>query len=301
MPLPVRAFSPLGFGLALLATLGLVACQPRSPAPDAPGAYAPAPVLSAPPTKVIGTASVIPGANDAAVSPAPAAPEVPKTAAVPAYYSTPSPLTADPNGIDRVYMGRQIAHVMGHEGADWLERPGRESEEGTDRLVRMLDLKPTDTVADIGAGTGFLSFPIAARLNKGGGVMAVDLQPEMLKEIQDRANQLKVSNVQLVLGTESSPRLPPGSVDLALIVDAYHEFAYPREMAEGIYAGLKPGGRLALVEYRAEDPHVAIKAVHKMTVEQARKELEAVGFKFLETKEGLPQQHLIEFEKPRAK
>ncbi|WP_375417067.1 class I SAM-dependent methyltransferase [uncultured Hymenobacter sp.] len=201
----------------------------------------------------------------------------------------------DPNGIGRYYLGRQIAHVMGHEGASWLERSDRQQEEGTDILLRELKLKPTDVVADIGAGTGFFSFRMA-KLVPRGQVLAVDIQPEMIAELERNKRASQAPNVRPVLGTTSDPKLPAGSVDLALIVDAYHEFDHPREMGQAIRAALRPGtGRLALVEYRAEDPSVPIKQIHKMSVAQARKEMAAVGLEFVEVIESLPQQHLLIF------
>jgi len=203
----------------------------------------------------------------------------------------------DPNGISTYYMGRQIAHVMGHEGAGWLERSGRRQEEGTDLLLKELKLKPTDVVADIGAGTGFFSFQLAKRVPKG-RVLAVDIQPEMIAALQTNKRKLNAPNVRPVLGSVTSPALPADSVDLVLIVDAYHEFDHPREMGRAIRRALKPGtGRLALVEYRAEDPNVPIKRIHKMSVEQARKEMAAVGLTFVETIETLPQQHLLIFQR----
>ncbi len=204
----------------------------------------------------------------------------------------------DPNGIGKYYLGRQIAHVMGHEGADWLERSGRAEEEGTDQLLTALRLKPTDVVADIGAGTGFFSFQIARRVPQG-LVLAVDIQPEMLAELNKGKDRLKLPNVRPVLGRIDDPHLPADSLNLVLIVDAYHEFDHPREMGRAIRRALRPGtGRLALVEYRAEDPDVPIKAIHKMSVAQARKEMAAVGLEFVEVIETLPQQHLLVFRRP---
>ncbi|WP_460584189.1 class I SAM-dependent methyltransferase [Hymenobacter arcticus] len=204
----------------------------------------------------------------------------------------------DPNGIARYYQGRQIAHVMGHEGASWLERDDRSQEEGTEILLKELHLKPTDTVADIGAGTGFFSFRLAPLVPKG-RVIAVDIQPEMIAELKQRQARNGLRNVEPVLGTTADPHLPAGKVDLVLIVDAYHEFDHPREMGLAIRQALRPGtGRLALVEYRAEDPNVPIKEIHKMTVEQAKKEMTAIGLEFVEVKETLPQQHLLLFRRP---
>ena len=212
------------------------------------------------------------------------------------YQSRPA---RDPNGIGRYYQGRQIAHVMGHEGADWLERPDRNQEEGTATLLRELHLKPTDTVADIGAGTGFFSFRLAPLVPKG-RVLAVDIQPEMIAELKQRQLKNGLRNVQPVLGSTRDPHLPAGQVDLVLIVDAYHEFDHPREMGLAIRQALRPGtGRLALVEYRAGDPSVPIKAIHKMTVAQAKKEMAAIGLEFVAVNETLPQQHLLLFRRPQ--
>ncbi len=220
----------------------------------------------------------------------------PRNATAPPPAPTASATALDPNGIGKVYMGRQIAQVMGHEGADWLERPGRDREEATEVLLRELRLHDTDIVADIGAGTGYFTFRLAP-LVPNGRVKAVDVQLEMIDALEERKRKLGVDNVDVVLGTERSPGLPPNSITLALFVDAYHEFAYPREMMTGIYKALRPGGRVALVEFRAEDPTVAIKAVHKMSVAQCKRELAAVGFTFREARSGLPQQHLLIFEK----
>ena len=204
----------------------------------------------------------------------------------------------DPNGIGKFYMGREIAHVMGHQGADWLEREDREQTELPNEVVKQMNLKPTDVVADIGAGTGYFTFRIAP-LVKQGKVLAVDIQSEMLAIIESRKKQFKADNVTTIQGTETDTKLPAASVDVVLFVDAYHEFSYPREMMESIVKGLKPGGRVVQIEYRGEDPDVPIKLVHKMTVAQAKKEMAAVGLVWKETKDFLPQQHFIVFEKPR--
>ena len=205
----------------------------------------------------------------------------------------------DPDGTGKFYMGREIAQVMGHQGADWLERPEREETEMPDRVVKQMRLKSTDVVADIGAGTGYFSFRLSRAVPQG-KVFAVDIQSEMLAIIEQRKRSLKADNVVSVLGTESDTTLPAQQVDVVLLVDAYHEFSYPREMMESIFRGLKPGGRLVQVEYRAEDPDVPIKRVHKMSVDQARKEMAAVGLVWKETKDFLPQQHFIVYEKPRS-
>jgi ubiquinone/menaquinone biosynthesis C-methylase UbiE len=202
-------------------------------------------------------------------------------------------------GIGKSYMGREIAYIMGHEGADWLERPARDREEGTAKVVPLLKLKPTDVVADIGAGTGYFTFRLSREVPEG-KVYAVDVQPEMLDKIRARVKTGKVRNVEVIHGSIATPRLPSNTVDLMLVVDAYHEFAMPREMGQAMAWSLKPGGRLALVEYRGEDPNVPIKLLHKMTVEQARKEMAAIGLRFVSVDStSLPWQHLMIFEKPR--
>ena len=198
------------------------------------------------------------------------------------------------DGIGKVYQGREIAQVMGHLGASWLERPEREREERTDLLLRALNLKPTDVVADIGAGTGFFTFLMAPELPKG-KVLAVDIQPEMIQYLNEGKAKRKIANVQPVLGTESDPKLTASSIDLAILIDAYHEFSYPREMIGHIASALKPGGRVVLVEYRAEDPNVPIKELHKLSVAQATKEMKAAGLKLLKTDDRLPQQHIMFF------
>ena len=207
------------------------------------------------------------------------------------------------DGIGKVYMGREISHVMGHLGAGWLERIERVQEERTDLLIENLELAADYVVADIGAGTGYFSFPLSARLPDG-KVLAVDIQPEMLAIIESRKssglNGASGDNIETILGAEANPNLPDNAVDLILMVDAYHEFSYPREMGEAMVSALKPGGRIALVEYRMEDPTVPIKRLHKMSERQAKKEMRALGLTFVENKDFLPQQHLLIFEKPAS-
>ncbi|EHC18172.1 class I SAM-dependent methyltransferase [Fischerella thermalis] len=202
----------------------------------------------------------------------------------------------NPDGIGKYYMGREIAKVMGHTGAAWLERPSRETEEKPSKILDALHLKSTDVVADIGAGTGYLSFRIAPKVPQG-KVLAVDIQPEMLDIINFFKQELNVTNVEAVLATPTNPNLPPASVDLALMVDAYHEFEYPREVMQAIVKALKPDGRVVLVEYRGENPLIMIKGLHKMTQKQVKKEMQAVGLVWRETKNLLPQQHLMVFAK----
>jgi ubiquinone/menaquinone biosynthesis C-methylase UbiE len=189
---------------------------------------------------------------------------------------------------------------MGHEGVSWLERPERTKEEGTDQLLDALDIKPTDVVADFGAGSGYFSFRIAARATKG-AVLAVDIQPEMLAAIEEKKQQHHVPTLRTILGTEKDPGLPQDSVDLVLLVDVYHELRYPLETMQAIARSLKPTGRVALVEYRGEDPSIPIKPLHKMTEAQVRKEMKLAGLTWLGTVNTLPQQHLIFFGKGEAR
>jgi ubiquinone/menaquinone biosynthesis C-methylase UbiE len=203
----------------------------------------------------------------------------------------------DPNGIGKFYMGREIAQIMGHQAANWLERPEREEEEQPTKLIEALKLKPGDSVADIGAGSGYHTFRIAQRVGPGGKVLAVDIQPEMLALIRERMKARKVDNVEPIQGTATDPKLPPGSVDLILMVDVYHEFEYPFEMTQAMVRALKSGGRLVFVEFRLEDPKVPIKLVHKMTEKQVRKEMEPHALTWVETLDALPWQHVIVFKK----
>ncbi|MBE9128457.1 MULTISPECIES: class I SAM-dependent methyltransferase [unclassified Coleofasciculus] len=200
------------------------------------------------------------------------------------------------DGIAKFYMGREIAKVMGHTEALWLERPSRATVEQPQQVLDALELKPTDTVADIGAGTGYFSFRLSPLVPQG-KVLAVDIQPEMINILEFLKKENAITNVEPILGSVTNPNLPDERVNLALMVDAYHEFAYPREMMEAIVRSLKLGGRVVLVEYRRENPLIPIKALHKMSQRQARKEMKAVGLQWVETKEVLPQQHLMIFEK----
>lgn len=202
----------------------------------------------------------------------------------------------NPDGIGKYYMNREIAQVMGHQAMMWLERPSRETEEQPAKTVEKLDLKPDDVVADIGAGSGYFSFRMAAKVSEG-KVYAVDIQPEMLDAIAFLKEENKITNVETILGEKDNLNLPADSIDLAFMADAYHEFAYPREMMEGIVQALKPGGRVVLLEYRKENPMIMIKPLHKMTQKQVKKELKAVGLKWQETKEFLPEQHFLVFKK----
>ena len=197
-------------------------------------------------------------------------------------------------GSGKTYMGREIAEVMGHFGVSWLERPEREREERTDLLIDAMELKTTDAVADIGAGSGYFSMRIAPRVAEG-VVYATDIQQEMLDIITERALEENAHNVMPILGTIEHCGLDANSVDVVLFVDAYHEFDHPREMMRSIVKALKPNGRVVLVEFRAEDPEVHIRARHKMTQEQAILEMEAVGLQFVDNNPVLPQQHILTF------
>jgi ubiquinone/menaquinone biosynthesis C-methylase UbiE len=205
----------------------------------------------------------------------------------------------DPNGIGKFYMGREIAQVMGHLAAGWLDRPEREKEEAPTKLMEVLNIQPGDAVADVGAGSGYFTFRLSERVGPKGKVYANDIQQEMLDIIGKRMKDKDVKNIELVLGTESDPKLPAGAVDLILLVDVYHEFEYPYEMTEAMVRALKPGGRLVFVEYRLEDPEVPIKLVHKMTEKQVLKEMEPYPLRWVKTSELLPRQHIIIFEKKK--
>jgi SAM-dependent methyltransferase len=229
-------------------------------------------------------------------SPTPA--ETPPPAAtapvVPLVYETITPSTG---GTGKVFMGREIAQVMGHQGITWLERDEREAEEAPSRLIEALDLPPDAVIADIGAGSGYHALRIAPKIPKG-RVVAVDIQQEMLEFLAARATERGISNITPHLGEIDDAKIPAATLDAALMVDAYHEFSHPREMLASLLRALKPGGRVFLTEFRAEDPRVPIKPLHKMSAEQARKEFEACGFHFLENRRHLPWQHLLVFGKP---
>ncbi len=200
-------------------------------------------------------------------------------------------------GTGKIYMGREISQVMRPQGAAWLERPDRETEEQPDRLLTILPLEPDDVVADIGAGSGYFTFRISPRIPRG-QLLAVDIQPEMLEIIEQKKQEYGAGNVVPILGTVKDPNLPEASLDLVLMVDTYHEFLYPREMMDAIVKSLKPDGLVVLVEYRSEDPSVTKNPLHEMTETQVRLEMRAVGLQWLMTYGILPQQHVIVFTKP---
>jgi FkbM family methyltransferase len=211
------------------------------------------------------------------------------------YQVAPEP---SPDGIGKVYMGREIAQTMSHFGAAWLDRAERLQEERTDLLIEALkpQVKPAHTIADIGAGSGYFSFRLAPLVPQG-TVYAVDIQPEMLALIQSKKEKNRLSNVQTILGTLTDPKLPADSLDWVLLVDAYHEFSHPYEMMTNIRKSLKTTGKVVLLEYRAEDESVPIKPLHKMTEAQVRREMAAVGLTWIETRRTLPWQHLMFFGK----
>jgi SAM-dependent methyltransferase len=209
-------------------------------------------------------------------------------------------IPASEDGIGVVYMGREIARVMGHEGADWLERPERITEEQPDRVVDAMQLKPTDVVADIGAGTGYFSVLIAKKVPQG-TVIGEDIQPEMIGLMKVKLAETGITNVKPLLGTTEDPNLPAGGVDKVLMVDAYHEFDKPLEMMRGIVKGLKPDGQVVFVEYRGEDPNVPILPHHKMTEAQLSKEMAAVGLHLVRRFEDLPWQHVLFYGREPAK
>ena len=202
----------------------------------------------------------------------------------------------DPDGIGKFYLGREIAHVMGPGGIIWLERSERETEEQPQLVIDALEIKPGQTIADLGAGSGYYSFRIAPLVGPTGQVLAIDIEPAMLDVIAQRAAREHIANVRPVLSSARDPNLAPHSVDLLFMVDVYHELEYPYEVMTRVREALKPGGRVALVEYRAEDPQVQIKPVHKMSETQVRREMQAAGFRHLKTVRTLPLQHLILFE-----
>ncbi len=197
--------------------------------------------------------------------------------------------------------GRQIAGVMGVQGADWLNRPEREKEENPEGALDALALKPGMVVADVGAGTGYMSLRMAKRVGPTGKVYANDLQPEMLRRLRENAAKAGITNIETVQGEEADPKLPAGRMDLVLLVDVYHEFSKPLEMIDKIRESLKPSGRLVLLEYRKEDPKVPIREEHKMTVAEVKAELEPQGFVMSQVIETLPRQHILILTKATGK
>lgn len=193
--------------------------------------------------------------------------------------------------------GRQYAGTMSVQGAPWLVRPEREQEEHPDQALDALHIAKGSTVADIGAGVGYMSWRLAKRIGPTGTVYANDIQQPMLDLLVKNMQTRHITNVQPVLGEPDDPKLPVGQIDLVLMVDVYHEFNNPQAMLRHIRESLKPGGRLVLLEYRAEDPNVPILPLHKMTVDQVKAELEPAGFGFVQSIETLPWQHILIFRK----
>ena len=203
-------------------------------------------------------------------------------------------LAAQQPGVHPV-SGRRFAPVMGYQGAPWLERSEREEVEAPDAALNVLKIPKGASVADIGAGSGYITVRLAARVGPTGRVFANDVQPQMLNILARRLNNANITNVTLVEGTLDDPRLPPASVDLALMVDVYHELSQPQAILRHLRESLKPGGRLVLLEYRKEDPTVPIKPEHKMSVAEAKMEVEAEGFRLSTVDEALPRQHILIF------
>lgn len=203
--------------------------------------------------------------------------------------------STSPDGTGKYYMGREISQIMGHRGAQWLERPEREREEKPARLIESLKVRPGETVADIGAGTGYFSWRLAEAVGESGFVYAVDIQPEMLEKLEQNMRDRRFSNYRALEGSAVNPGIPASTLDLAIMVDVYHEFSHPAEMLTALRRALKPGGRVVFVEYRAEDPSVPIKRLHKMSEKQVKREAEANELEYVETISTLPRQHIIVF------
>ena len=205
-----------------------------------------------------------------------------------------STLWAQASGVHPI-SGRRYAQPMGVAGAEWLERAERQQEENPERALRILAVQPGSTVADVGAGSGYYTVRLSQLVGPTGKVYANDLQPGMLQILRSRLDRDRILNVEPVLGAIDDPKLPPNAIDLILMVDVYHEFSEPQAMLRHMRDALKPTGRLVLLEYRAEDPRVPIRPEHKMTVAQARLEVEAEGFTLSTVNEDLPWQHILIF------
>ena len=203
---------------------------------------------------------------------------------------------ASADGTGKFYLGREIARVMGAAGSDWLEREERQQEENTALAIENIHLPPNAVVADIGAGTGYYSFRLSQKLSKG-KVYAVEIQDELISWLHNKKAALKDSIVEIIKGSVTAPNLPDASIDLAIMVDVYHELEFPHEMLQALQKVLRPHGQLLLLEYRGEDPSIPIKALHKTAVSQLGRELNANGFQLQRREEFLPIQHFLLYEK----
>lgn len=200
------------------------------------------------------------------------------------------------DGTGKYYLGREISQVMGFAGKNWLERDTREEEENVSLAIEKLPINSSSVVADIGAGSGYYTFRIAPKVANG-KVYAVDIQEAAVNYLANKSSDFGFDNVEAVKGDEMNPNLPQNTIDLAIMVDVYHELSYPKEMLQAIWKSLKPNGKIILLEYRGEDPTIPIKALHKMTEKQAKKELEDNGFRLVENGDFLKIQHFLVFEK----
>ena len=201
-----------------------------------------------------------------------------------------------PLQVGKLIKKRQIAPVMSVAHADWLTRPERDDEEQPDRVVKALKIPKGGTVVDLGAGVGYFTWRLAQQVGPQGRVLAVDIQQGMIDRLERNLAEKGIRNVEAILASEEDPRLPPGEVDLVLVVDVYHELQQPEKTMEHVRRSLKPDGRLVLIEYRKEDPTIPIHPLHKMTVEEVRSELEPMGFRMVKLLEFLPRQHILIFE-----
>ena len=208
--------------------------------------------------------------------------------------------TPTPDGTGKVYLGREIAHVMGWQAASWLERPEREEEERVSEMIAELRLRPGWVVADIGAGSGYTARRVAPLVGAEGQVLAVDIQPQMLELIRKIPRRVGDAPIEAIQSSATDARLAPDSVDLAFMVDVYHELEYPHEMLASLVRALKPNGQLVFVEYRAEDAAVPIKLLHKMSERQIKREASQHALIWDRTSERLPWQHMVFFRKAAA-
>ncbi|MGA1606957.1 MAG: class I SAM-dependent methyltransferase [Planctomycetota bacterium] len=231
-----------------------------------------------------------PIAEQKADVPAPKDAPEPRAVEEPEQEPVPEPELPPPSA---TYMGREIAQTMHWRGADWLLRETREDEEHVTLLLDNLGLEEGMAVCDLGCGNGYHALRIASRVGPEGVVYGVDVQPQMLSMLRRRAERAGLDNIERIVGTVADPRLEANTCDLILLVDVYHELSYPEQMLQALRRALRPGGRVALVEFRAEDPDVPIKPLHKMSKAQIRREWEANGFEILSEYDELPWQHLV--------